>query len=75
MLPRLEPVETCERVPRNLCYTSLRPVVTMRPVTLQWCVQLDDDDDVDDVDDDDEQTTAVPDINPLLDARLLFEDL
>ena len=56
----------------------------MRPVTLQWCVQLDydddvddvdDDDDVDDVDDDDEQTTAVPDINPLLDARLLFEDL
>ena len=73
MLPRLEQVETCERVPRNLCYTSLRPVVTMRPVTLQWCVQLDDDDDDDD--DDDEQTTAVPDINPLLDARLLFEDL
>ena len=33
------------------------------------------DDDVDDIDDDDEQTTAVPDINPLLDARLLFEDL
>ena len=82
LLPRLEPVETCSevghvtsfswaessslindyvQVTRPVCHTTWVQEVVTKPLMVRWCME--------------EEVNTIEDNGPLLDDRLLWEDL
>ena len=63
-MPSLAPVSKCSRVPRHYCHKTFLPRLVKKPIIIKWCIEQEEE----------EEEEQQPDTNPVLDARLLFED-
>ena len=78
LLPSLSPVDTCHMVPSHTCHNTWIPRVVSKPVLIRWCMdnteEVEEEDSLEEVEEDGEDSLE-EETDPVLDARLLFNDL
>ena len=68
-------IAACVQVTRPVCHTTWVQEVVTKPVMVRWCMEKEEEELEYDEHEEEEEINTIEDNGPLLDARLLWENL